>query len=81
MLKAVGMIIHENATPSKLQKDRPMWQQECTTFQRIWLFFLRRGLPLLSLLAVGALIERSSDQRNSLISYNAGRASRLNWVS
>jgi hypothetical protein len=64
MLHALGIIRRENATPSKLQKDRPMWQQECTTFQRIWLFFLRRGLPLLSLLAVGALIERSYDQRN-----------------
>ena len=28
------------------------------------LFFLRIGLPLLILLAVGALIERSDDQRN-----------------
>ena len=45
------------------------------------LFFLRIGLPLLILLAVGALIEHSYRQRNSLISYNAGWALRLNWVS
>ena len=45
------------------------------------LFFLRIGLPLLILLAVGALIERSDDQRHSLLSYNAAWASRLNWVS
>jgi hypothetical protein len=39
------------------------------------------GLPLLILLAVGALIEHSDNQWNSLIAYNAGWASRLNWVA
>ena len=45
------------------------------------LFCLRIGLPLLILRAVGALIERSYRQRNSLMSYKAGWAARLNWVS
>jgi len=35
MLNAVGIILHENAKPSQLQEDHPMWQQEFTTFHRI----------------------------------------------
>ena len=32
MLNALGIILHENAKPSKLQEDHPMWQQEFTWF-------------------------------------------------
>ena len=32
MLNAVGIILHENAKPSTLQEDHPMWQQEFTWF-------------------------------------------------
>jgi hypothetical protein len=32
MLNALGIILHENAKPSTLQEDHPMWQQEFTWF-------------------------------------------------
>src|SRR6266567_6298024 len=32
MLNALEIILHENAQPSKLQEDHPMWQQEFTWF-------------------------------------------------